>query len=110
SLGANITFYKLLVFVASAFMIGVTGGFYAHFIGIITPASTAGVDILIMVIAIILVGGLGTFAGPIVGAIILVVGLEYLRVLDEYRLLIYGALIVLIMVFLPHGFASMGNP
>lgn len=109
SLGANITFYKLLVFVVSAFLIGVTGAFYAHFIGIITPASTAGMDILIMVIAMILVGGLGTFAGPVIGAIGLTIGLEYLRAVDEYRLLIYGALIVVIMLFLPHGLASIGR-
>lgn len=106
SLGANITFYKLFIFVISAFIIGVTGGFYAHFIGVITPESTAGINILIMVIAMILVGGLGTFVGPTIGTIVLIVGLEYLRVVDEYRLLIYGALIVIIMMFLPHGLAS----
>ncbi len=109
SLGINLTFYKLLAFVVSAFIIGVTGGFYAHFVGVLTPSSTAGIDLLIMVIAMILVGGLGTFAGPIIGAIVLIVGLEYLRVVDEFRMLIYGGLIVIIMILLPRGLATLGQ-
>lgn len=107
SLGVNLTRMKLMVFALSAFIVGVAGGFYAHYLSILTPASAVGVDLMISIIAMVLVGGLGTFSGPVVGALVLTVLIEALRDLENFRLLGYGLLIVLIVMFLPKGLVTL---
>lgn len=109
SLGVNLTKQKLLVFGASAFLVGIAGAFYAHYIGILTPSAAVGVDLMILIIAMALVGGLGTLSGPLIGALILTVTVELLRDLDDYRLLVYGAIIILMVMFLPRGLATVGE-
>lgn len=108
SLGVNLTRKKLLVFAVSAFMVGVAGAFYAHYVGILTPTAAVGADLMILVIAMTLVGGISTFSGPLIGALLLTGLVELLRDLDQYRLLVYGALIILIVMFLPKGLATLG--
>ncbi|WP_137389462.1 branched-chain amino acid ABC transporter permease [Rhodoligotrophos defluvii] len=108
SLGVNLTRQKLLVFGVSAFLVGLAGAFYAHYIAILTPSAAVGADLMILIIAMALVGGLGTLSGPLIGALILTVAVELLRDLDNYRLLVYGALIVLVVMFLPRGLATLG--
>lgn len=107
SLGVNLTKNKLLVFGVSALLVGLMGGFYAHYIAILTPMAVAGPEIFILVFAMVLVGGIGTFIGPIIGAFLLTLGVELLRPLGDYRLMIYGALVVLIMLFMPNGLATL---
>lgn len=107
SLGVNLTRMKLMVFALSAFIVGVAGAFYAHYLSILTPASAVGVDLMISIIAMVLVGGLGTFSGPVVGALVLTVLIEALRDLENFRLLGYGLLIVLIVMFLPKGLVTL---
>jgi branched-chain amino acid transport system permease protein len=108
SLGVNLTRIKLFVFGYSAFVVGVAGGFYAHYVGILTPSAAIGPDLMILVIAMVLVGGLGTFSGPIVGALLLTFLGESLRFLDQYRLLVYGGLIMASVMFAPRGLATIG--
>jgi len=108
SLGVNLTRQKLLVFAISAFLVGVAGAFYAHYISILTPTAAVGIDLMILVIAMALVGGLSTFSGPLVGALLLTGTVELLRDLDQYRLLVYGAMIILIVMFLPKGLTTLG--
>jgi branched-chain amino acid transport system permease protein len=108
SLGVNLTRIKLLVFGYSAFVVGVAGGFYAHYISILTPSAAIGADLMIMIIAMVLVGGLGSFAGPLIGVFLLTGVGEYLRFLDQYRLLVYGAVIILCVMFAPKGLSSLG--
>jgi len=105
SLGINITYYKLLSFITSAFFAGMVGSFYAHYILILTPTSIFPVGLMIEILAITLIGGLGTFLGPLLGALLLTVGLEYLRFLGDYRLMTYGVLLVLVIIFMPQGLA-----
>ena len=107
SLGVNLTFNKLFVFTVSAFVVGLSGAFYAHFIMVLSPSSVVGMDIMILVIAMVLVGGLGTHIGPIIGAFILTIGAELLREVGDYRLLFYGTFIIIIMRFLPNGIATL---
>lgn len=107
SLGVNLTRLKLMVFGLSAFIVGIAGGFYAHYLSILTPQSAVGVDLMISIIAMVLVGGLGTFSGPLAGALVLTVLIEALRDLENYRLLGYGLLIVLIVMFLPRGIVTL---
>ncbi|TWG93484.1 branched-chain amino acid transport system permease protein [Mesorhizobium sp. J18] len=107
SLGVNLTRQKLLVFGVSAFLVGVAGAFYAHYISILTPTAAVGIDLMILVIAMALVGGLSTLSGPLVGALILTGAVELMRDLDDYRLLVYGAMVILIVMFLPKGLVTL---
>ncbi len=106
SLGVNVNYYKLVIFSISAFVVGVCGAFYAHYILVITPSVVMGSDLMISIIAIVLIGGLGTISGPIIGAFVLILGAEGIRFLGEYRMLFYGSMIMLIVMFLPRGLAS----
>jgi branched-chain amino acid transport system permease protein len=103
SLGINITYYKLLAFVVSAFFSGVVGSFYAHYLLILTPTSVFSVGLMVEILAFTMVGGLGTFLGPVFGSFLLTLGLEFLRFLGEYRFITYGILLVLITLFMPEG-------
>jgi branched-chain amino acid transport system permease protein len=110
SLGVNLTLYKLLAFVVSSFVAGVAGAFYAHYLHILTPDSAIGVSIMVTILVITLVGGIGTTVGPVAGAFLVTFGLEQLRAVGNYRLMVYGALLVLFVMFLPHGLARLGLP
>jgi branched-chain amino acid transport system permease protein len=106
SLGIDTTRFKLLAFIVSSFIAGVAGSFYAHYILILTPTSVFSVGLMTEVIAVTLVGGLGTFWGPVIGAFSLTVLLEYLREFGEYRFMIYGAMLVATIMFMPRGVSS----
>jgi branched-chain amino acid transport system permease protein len=106
SLGIGTTRFKLLAFITSSFLAGVAGSFYAHYILILTPTSVFSVGLMTEVIAVTLVGGLGTFWGPVIGAFSLTVLLEYLREFGEYRFMIYGAMLVATIMFMPKGVSS----
>jgi branched-chain amino acid transport system permease protein len=103
SLGINVTWYKLSAFVASAFFAGVVGSFYAHYILILTPTSLFNLGIMVEIMAMTLMGGLGTFLGPVLVAFGLTLGLEYLRFLGDYRFITYGILLIVIVIFMPQG-------
>lgn len=108
SLGINITSIKMLVFVMSAFFAGVMGSFYAHYILILTPSSIISPVFMWEIIVMVFIGGVGTFFGPIIGAFFITISMELLRTIgDDYRLMAYGALLVLVMMFLPKGLASL---
>jgi branched-chain amino acid transport system permease protein len=107
SLGINLARYKFVAFGVSAFIVGLSGALYAHYIRVLTPHSVAGLDVMIFVIAMVLVGGIGTHSGPVVGALLLVAGTESLRIIGEYRLLIYGLLTVMTILFFPQGLVSI---
>jgi branched-chain amino acid transport system permease protein len=106
SLGVNVPRVKIIVFIISSFLAGVIGSFYAHYILILTPSSVLGVPIMVELVAMVLIGGSGTLMGPIVGAFLVTVMTEYLRVVGEYRLLIYGAILVVTMTYMPSGLAT----
>ena len=89
-----------------AFFAGVAGSFYAHFISILTPSSVFPIGVMMEIVVIVTVGGIGNFLGPVLGALLLTGGLEYLRFFGEYRFMAYGALIVLVLLFMPQGFGG----
>lgn len=92
----------LTVFAISALMTGMAGGFFAHTLGQISPGML-GIDQFLMVISMWLLGGVGTFLGPILGGAIITVANEYLRVAGEVRLGLLGGLIVVTVLFFPGG-------
>ncbi len=103
SLGVHLTKYKIIVFAISSSIAGVTGAFFAHFIHVLTPSSVMDMSVMIEILAITFIGGLGTIYGPLVGAVLIIAGLEYLRFLGDYRILIYGVLLVVTILWLPQG-------
>lgn len=106
SLGVNLTKYKLYIFMLSSFIAGVAGALYAHYITLLTPGSVTGIEVMMKMLVITMIGGLGTIIGPIIGAFVVQMGLEYLRFLGDYRLVIYGAALIAVIMFMPGGIAK----
>ena len=94
------------VFAISAFVTGFAGGMFAHILGQISPG-LLGIEQFLMVIAMWLLGGAGTFFGPIFGAAIITFGGEYLRTSGTLRLGLLGGLIALIVLFYPGGLVQL---
>ena len=107
SLGIDLTRYKLGAFLVSSFIAGVSGAFYAHYVRVLTPDSAIGISIMITILVITLVGGIGTPFGPLAAAFFVTIGLEHLRFLGDYRLIVYGGLLVLFIIFMPNGLAGL---
>lgn len=92
----------LKVFAISALVTGMAGAVFASTLGQISPGML-GTDQFLMVIAMWLLGGVGTFAGPIIGAFVITFGNEYLRVAGSLRLGLIGGLIVVTIMLFPGG-------
>jgi branched-chain amino acid transport system permease protein len=102
SLGVSEYREKLKVFALVSFMTGVAGGFYVHYLGDISP-TTLAIEPFLLAIAMMELGGLGRFAGPVLGAGIIVFGNEFLRLAGTLRLALLGGLICAIILFFPGG-------
>jgi branched-chain amino acid transport system permease protein len=102
AVGLNTTRYKIVAFVVGAFFAGVAGGLYGHFKLTITPTGfdfTKSIEIVVMVI----LGGMGNTPGVILAAILLTLLPEFLRSVDEYRMVIYSLLLIGLMLARPKG-------
>lgn len=107
-MGVNPVVNKLINFGMSGFFAGLAGGLYASYINSISP-EVFGVDLSVDVLTMLLVGGSGTIAGPVVGATFLMFLKEWLRFIKEYYMIIYGAGIVLVMIFMPFGLVGLAK-
>lgn len=111
SIGIDTSRYKLAVFMISAFLAGFAGAFYAHYIRLISPEMlTLGETFTVL--AMVMVGGLGTLFGPVVGAVLLTFLSESLRFLKDIikadiRLIIYGGLLILTILFMRNGIVGL---
>lgn len=102
AMGINIVEYKIKAFVIHAMICGVAGAFYSQYISYIDSTMfTTNQSIEMLVMAI--VGGMGSIVGSFVGAIVLSVLPEMMRSLMEYRMLIYGLIMVIMMIVKPEG-------
>ncbi len=102
AMGINTARYKIQAFALGSFLAGVGGGLYAHFLSYINPSDFGflkSVDILAMIV----LGGLGSVPGAVIGSSVLASAPEFLRFMSQYRMLVYGALLVFLMVFRPNG-------
>jgi branched-chain amino acid transport system permease protein len=93
---------QVITFSTSAFIAGVAGAFYAHYFGVIAP-SVMGLGPMSLFVAMLVVGGLGTFSGPLVGTAVILIVSEYLRDYDELRLIIVGLILLVTIVVAPRG-------
>jgi len=110
--GKNITKYKMLVFIIGGSMASVAGALYAHYISYIDPTSFT-INESIFMISIVIIGGMASLRGSVLGAVILVILPELLRfiglpnaVAANLRQIFYGALLVLFMMYRPRGFVG----
>jgi branched-chain amino acid transport system permease protein len=108
AVGVSAPRFKIYAFAVSAALAGGAGSLYAHFIGSVFPDTFVFVE-SIAILSMVVFGGLGTLRGPIVGAIILKAAPEMLRFVQDYRFAIYGALLVLMMLFQPMGIIGEGS-
>lgn len=102
SLGVNPTFYKVQAFAVGSFFAGLGGGLYAHLVLFINPGDFGfmkSIEILNMVV----LGGMGSTFGTILGSTVLTIAPELLRFIRDYRMLFYGGLLVFMMIFRPNG-------
>lgn len=105
SLGINGAAWKVFAFGVGAAVGGAAGCFYASFVGTLVPDAffvTEAFNILAMVI----VGGMGTLIGPVFGAILLTLLPEVLRGIGDLRLVVYGAALTFVVLFMPGGLAQ----
>ncbi len=104
SSGIDVFKYLLLVFVITSAIQGVIGAFYAQQYAFVDPESTFSLNFLLLPIAMALVGGVYTTKGPIIGALLLGLISEYLKLIIPYgHLVVYGIIIVVVVLFLPQG-------
>lgn len=102
ALGINLMRNKLLAFLISVLYAGWAGALYAGFVRFLGP-DLAGPAHTFDMTMYMLVGGLGTLLGPVVGALLVPWVTQYLQFLQEYRFVIFGPLLVVLVIFLPHG-------
>jgi branched-chain amino acid transport system permease protein len=100
--GINLTAAKLTAFTAGAFLAGVVGAVYTHYVGFISP-NNFGFNLSVGLVCMLIFGGMDNVAGIIVGTIILTILPEKLREFSEYRMVIYGVVVVVMLAFRPQG-------
>ncbi len=100
--GLNIARWKVTAFTIGNFLVGMAGALYAMMIGFIAPTNFTFGDSLILV-SIVLLGGIGNPWGLVVATTILIVLPEKLQAIQEYRFLLFAAMVILILLFRPEG-------
>jgi hypothetical protein len=101
-MGININYYKVTAFVVSAMICAFGGSLYSVLIGYIDP-NTFNFDVSTLILSIVILGGMGTLRGMFIGALILIAFPEVSRFLMEYRFVLYGIILVIMMRFRPQG-------
>ena len=104
SIGIDTTRYKLVALALSASLTAITGAFYANYFLFVDPTIVLPLALSVEIVLIAIIGGLGTVAGPILGAILLKLSSELFR--NEFaqaNLLIYGVLLIVVILFMPGG-------
>ena len=106
ALGIDVAHYKLVAFVLSAAYAAIAGSLFVHTVGFVSP-EVFGMNMVVLSFTMLYVGGIGTIAGPLVGAIVINLLPETIRALKDYQDLVYGAALILILIFAPGGLASL---
>ena len=102
AMGVNTTRTKVISFVISSAMAGVAGGLFAHYLMYVHTNSFTflkSIEIIIMIV----IGGLGSITGSVIGAVLYIGLTESLRVVEQFRMVVFSLLLILIMIFRPQG-------
>jgi branched-chain amino acid transport system permease protein len=108
AMGVNLSLLKIQVFILSAVYASIAGSLYAHFVTFISP-NNFSLMVSIMFLLMGVIGGIHNIWGALFGASLLTFLPEYLRVFNQYDILVYGAILLLILLFMPEGFLE-GTP
>jgi branched-chain amino acid transport system permease protein len=107
SLGIPPTLSKNTALGISAACTALVGSFAAFYVGFIEPQQVFGIDVSIQMVLIAIIGGIGTVAGPVLGAVVLVLLSEALRTsIAQASLLVYGVLVIVVILLMPDGFVG----
>jgi branched-chain amino acid transport system permease protein len=109
SLGLSAYYVRIVAFTVSAGFAGAAGGLFAHLNGYISPDSF-GLQTSILFLLALLFGGEGRVAGPLLGSVVLTVLPEFLTSLTDYRLILYGSLLMVSIYWLPQGLVGAVAP
>jgi len=102
SVGINPLKYYILAFTLATALAGLAGAAYAYHIRIVVP-SLLGMHYMFIMLIMVLVGGMGTIGGPVIGSIIYIWGSELLRFSGAIRFFIFGAIMIMFIIFMPRG-------
>jgi branched-chain amino acid transport system permease protein len=106
SVGVNVVRVRLTAFTVSSAMAGFAGGLYGHYLLLITP-EIPSLDLQFFVLAMTVIGGMGSYLGPIIGAFVLNILSEYIRAYGEYHLLVFGLIALAMARFAPAGLVGL---
>jgi len=102
SMGINTTKFKVSAFVTGAFFAGIAGVLYGHFNLYLNPEDFNFLK-SVEIVAMVILGGMGSLPGVIIAAVLLTILPEFLRGVSEYRMIIYSLLLIIIMLTRPQG-------
>ena len=108
ALGIDVAHYKLVAFLISAAYAALAGSLFVHVVGFVSP-EVYGLHMVVLAFTMLYVGGIGTAAGPLIGAVIISLLPETFRALKDYQDLAYGAGLILLLIYAPKGLASLGD-
>lgn len=107
AMGVNISHYKIVVFVYSAALASLAGSLYAHYMNFINPSSF-DLFFSIKLIIMITLGGMHSIWGAFIGAILIAfLSLEWLHFFEEFEILVYGVILLVVTIFLPDGLVGV---
>lgn len=106
SVGIDTFRFKLIAFVLGTVLAGIVGAFYAHYTNFISPKALESY-ITLNVVTMVIIGGEGTLPGPILGAVLVTLLPEVLRVADNYRMVIFGFILLLSIIYAPSGIVGL---
>ncbi len=108
SLGVDVVRMRVLAFTVSSALAGMAGGLYGHYLLLITP-EIPSLDQQFLVLSMTVIGGMGSFLGPIIGAISLEIFSEYIRAYGEYHVLVFGLVALVVARFAPNGLMGLAE-
>ncbi|MBM3383999.1 MAG: branched-chain amino acid ABC transporter permease [Betaproteobacteria bacterium] len=106
SIGVDVSGYKIAAFFIGTAVAGLAGGIYAHMTQLVVPDAFNFVQ-SVTILAMVVVGGIGSTLGVVAGAVLLTLMPEMFRFINDYKLLVYGGLLLLVMRFSPEGLAGL---
>jgi branched-chain amino acid transport system permease protein len=106
AMGLNISALKVMAFTFASVYGCIAGSMYAHYIAFINP-SAYNVEFSINYVVMLIIGGIGSVPGNIVGAALVTLVPEFLRFMENYYWLVFGVITLLFVIFLPNGIASL---
>ena len=106
SVGVDAWRYRALAFIVGSFFVGIAGGLKIHYLGSVTPNQFT-VSFMVFILIWVIVGGYNKFYGPIIGVVVLTIFDESIRSFEVLRPAIYGAMLILSILFLPLGLESV---